>query len=514
MGSLVPWVAIALSCYIVSLALYRLLISPLASIPGPRLAALTFWYECYYDVFRPGQYVFKIKELHHKYAGPIIRITPDEVSICDPDFVDTIYAPGPDHKRDKDFQKTKALGINTSIGGSISHELHRKRREALNPFFSQQRISRLSPELADNITQIEAVFSRASSSSEVLNLSDIYYAFCNDIVHKYCFGNNANLLHDLSLAGTNRENVASVLRRTKFNLHFSWVRDMMQKLPPAIGISITPPGIRDIIAFRRSIRAQVASILAGKRSSTETPSIFTHLRDSPDLPTSEKSPQRLEDEATLLIMAGTFSPMLSLVVAHYHLISRPEIMAKLRSELKSHPSAVTAAQLEQLPFLSAIVQEAHRLTFGLTGRIPRICPDETLVYNSQDVASGKTSRAHMIPPGTSVSASTLILHTNESIYPEPWNFDPERWLITDNPVMLGRQRRAMMSFMRGSRGCIGKHLANAEIAVAIAAMSRWNMHLDETTEEDVSFYHDYHVMCPKLGSKGVRAKVVGRAGEE
>lgn len=48
--------------------LYRMVLSPLAKIPGPRLAALTSWYECYYDVFKPGQYVFKIKQLHEEYG--------------------------------------------------------------------------------------------------------------------------------------------------------------------------------------------------------------------------------------------------------------------------------------------------------------------------------------------------------------------------------------------------------------------------------------------------------------
>ena len=46
----------------------RLLISPLSIVPGPPLAALTSWYECYYDVFKPGQYVFKIKQMHEQYG--------------------------------------------------------------------------------------------------------------------------------------------------------------------------------------------------------------------------------------------------------------------------------------------------------------------------------------------------------------------------------------------------------------------------------------------------------------
>jgi len=47
---------------------YRLYLSPVAGFPGPKLAALTFWYEFYYDVIKKGQYTFKIKELHQEYG--------------------------------------------------------------------------------------------------------------------------------------------------------------------------------------------------------------------------------------------------------------------------------------------------------------------------------------------------------------------------------------------------------------------------------------------------------------
>jgi hypothetical protein len=57
-------------------AIYRLALSPLAHIPGPRLAGLTTLYAAYFDVYLPGQYVFKIKELHRKYGqSPIVRLS-------------------------------------------------------------------------------------------------------------------------------------------------------------------------------------------------------------------------------------------------------------------------------------------------------------------------------------------------------------------------------------------------------------------------------------------------------
>lgn len=49
-------------------AIRRLFLSSIAHVPGPKWAALTSWYEFYYDVIKPGQYVWKIKALHAQYG--------------------------------------------------------------------------------------------------------------------------------------------------------------------------------------------------------------------------------------------------------------------------------------------------------------------------------------------------------------------------------------------------------------------------------------------------------------
>jgi hypothetical protein len=52
----------------VYIAVWRLYFSPIAKFPGPKLAALTQWYEVYYDLFKGGQLIFKLLELHEKYG--------------------------------------------------------------------------------------------------------------------------------------------------------------------------------------------------------------------------------------------------------------------------------------------------------------------------------------------------------------------------------------------------------------------------------------------------------------
>lgn len=54
--------------YALSLVIYRLFFSPIAQFPGPKLAAVTSWYELYYDVVHKGKYLFEIEKMHDKYG--------------------------------------------------------------------------------------------------------------------------------------------------------------------------------------------------------------------------------------------------------------------------------------------------------------------------------------------------------------------------------------------------------------------------------------------------------------
>lgn len=318
---------------------------------------------------------------------------------------------------------------------------------------------------------------------------------------EYSFGRNDDLLADPARANVLRNNIRSLLRTTNFAKHFPWIRDLLALLPE----KYAPPGVQDMMKFRRQIRQQIVEILDQKPSSMQTAqrdtSIFNVLIASPKLPPSEKSLKRLEDEATLLVMAGTDSPATSLTIAHYYLLENPTIMAKLRQELAEKPSS-TLPELERLPYLNAVLTEAHRLLFGLSGRHPQIDPDNHITY-----ADKSTDRHYVYPPGTVMGVQTLVLHTNENIFPDPWVFKPERWLGSDG----ASRRKYLLSFNKGPRQCLGIHLANAELCLALSVIAQWDMELFETDEDDVKFLHDYFVAAPRLDSKGVRVRVKSRA---
>jgi len=55
---------LGLLAYIFLRSIYRLYFHPLRKIPGPKLAAITYGYEFYYNVIKRGMYIWEIERLH------------------------------------------------------------------------------------------------------------------------------------------------------------------------------------------------------------------------------------------------------------------------------------------------------------------------------------------------------------------------------------------------------------------------------------------------------------------
>jgi cytochrome P450 len=188
--------------------------------------------------------------------------------------------------------------------------------------------------------------------------------------------------------------------------------------------------------------------------------IFGSLLES-DLPPSEKSVQRLTDEATALFVAGTETISWALTVITYHVLSRPEMLKKLTAEVAqvvdSSGELPSWAALEKLPYLGAVIYEGLRLSYGVASRTSRIPTGEDLVYRGDWTPKGSTTSTraeYVIPRGYAIGMSSAITHHDESVFPNSHSFLPERWLDEKN-----QHRReldsSLLSFSKGSRACIG-----------------------------------------------------------
>ena len=167
-----------------------------------------------------------------------------------------------------------------------------------------------------------------------------------------------------------------------------------------------------------------------------------------DLPPEEKGLQRLGHEAQTVIGAGLTTTAWTLTNATFYILNQPETLRKLQDELRTaipDPAApLDWARLEELPFLGGCIKEAIRLSYGISGRHPRISPDKPMRYKKWS-----------IPAGTPVSMTVVDVHHDEAIYPQSHSFIPERWLNSPKTENGSSLDRYLVSFGKGPRSCLG-----------------------------------------------------------
>ncbi|KAJ4415039.1 hypothetical protein N0V82_007555 [Gnomoniopsis sp. IMI 355080] len=538
------------AAYLIYLIIYRLFLSPIAGFPGPRLAALTYWYEFWYDVVAEPEYTFQIGRLHALY-GPVLRINPDEIHIKDPDFFDVVYA-GSGRKRDKWDWITRSFGVDESLIGTLAHDEHRRRRAALSPYFSKQSVRALQPLVDLNTAILLRRLADSSDKNEILRLDDAYAALTNDIVQDYAFGRSEHRLAAPDFDPSFRNAMLAGGKAGHVLKHFPWLMDILRRLPAPLLVRLSP----DMAAYgqlQTSIKAQVADISLAhahahahdtrndlydddaKTTTTTTTqqhrTIFHEILSSSTLSTYDKTPARLWQEGEVVVAAGTITTAWALGVATYFVLARPTILAKLKAELEAAiPSPADRPSLlvlEQLPYLTGVVQEGVRLSHAIDHRLHRICPDETLVYNSAGAGGGGGGgggggKEWRIPPGTPVSMVSNLVHHDESIFPDSHAFKPERWSDVDSHSADSAKRldRYLVSFGKGGRACLGMNLAYAELYLTIAALFRVYGTAEVSGEEDVGTLELFETSAADLvitsgdavpvvggSSRGLRVKV-------
>lgn len=185
----------------------------------------------------------------------------------------------------------------------------------------------------------------------------------------------------------------------------------------------------------------------------ERPTIFETLLKS-DLKGDEMRPERLGDEATTVVAAGTETTSWTLTVITYHLLDKPQLLKRLVEELQTHIDDAKHLPrwtvLEKLPYLNAVVQEGLRLSYGVAGPVALEAPDEDLIYRGE---FQKKNVEILLPKGSAMAISNFIMHHNETAFPDSHSFIPERWLDPNDRKKL---EKAVNTFSRGPRACMGK----------------------------------------------------------
>ena len=113
--------------------------------------------------------------MHDRY-GPIVRINPVELHIETPDFYEKLYG---GNRRDKWDWIVQQFGIPEATFSTVSADLHRLRRSALNPFFSKASVRKLQPVIQEKVDILLARLKEFGGSGAVMNVGHAFAAYTN-----------------------------------------------------------------------------------------------------------------------------------------------------------------------------------------------------------------------------------------------------------------------------------------------------------------------------------------------
>jgi cytochrome P450 family 110 len=176
--------------------------------------------------------------------------------------------------------------------------------------------------------------------------------------------------------------------------------------------------------------------------------------------------QELRDELMALLFAGHETTATAMAWALYWTHHHPEVREKLLQELATLGENPEPIDIFKLPYLTAVCNETLR-----------IYPVAMLTFPRQ-VETATTLLGCALEPGQIVVGCIYLVHHREDLYPNSYEFKPERFLDRQfSPYEF-------MPFGGGARRCVGEALAMYELKLVLAkVLSRYQFELVDSTPE-------------------------------
>lgn len=419
--------------------IYPIWFSPHAKIPTahPLAAVSRLWLNHQRSKGRTIKSVYAA----HKKQGPIVRLTPNEVSVASLEGLRKIYLGG--FEKDPWYLEEFTNFGTTNLVSMLDHRSHSNQKRMISREYSNSFI-----QTSGNLAHLSAaimydrflpVLDAASKDTDGINVMELVQWAAMDMTTAYIFGskNGTNFLQD-------RES------RTSYFENFLCTRNMTEDIKERIE--------NKCMALSKAALDDMLDSDGGDNLKTSHPVVFSKLYESL-LEAGAKDPlKEAASEVLDHLIASQETIAITLTYAVYWLSRSPDLQAKLHAELLSLSPAISAqsapvlpapSAIDRLPFLNAVINETLRLHAPVSARLPRVVP-----------RGGVELHGYNVPAGWTVSSNAYTLHRNQEVYPDPEEWAPSRWLPdTNSGEALKAMRRWFWPFGSGGRMCIGSHFA-------------------------------------------------------
>jgi hypothetical protein len=432
---------------------------PLSRIPGPKTYAVSKWRLALEDW--KGNRTRIINKLHSEY-GDAVRIGPNEVAFNSLAALRTIYGAGSGFERTPFYDMFDAYG-KKNLFTFYSSKDHGDRKKLVAHAYSKSVMLRgsVAAMIEDKVDEyLQLLKNDPKSAGEIF--SSLHY-FSLDAITDFLYGQfgKTSCLTGDTVDRKLLVDILDIARRklSWFAVHFpsftKWlytrksivervVRPLYPMKKPTTYTGIRAHALKawqDFLASPSEVKAEpsVESSIIGR--------LWKHHKSQKQGGLGDLD---IASECADHLLAGidtTSDTLMFLIWA----LSRPEnqtYQEKLKAEVRKIPESSlnekgipTADACDKLPYLDAIIKETLRLYAPLPASEPRSLP------------SAATIDGYLIPARTVVSMSPFSLHRNSTVFPEPLEFDPERWFGEEEEV--AEMKKWFWAFSSGGRMCIG-----------------------------------------------------------
>ena len=349
----------------------------------------------------------------------------------------------------------------------------------MQPLFSRRAIISMQGLVWSNIEILVAKLVEQNARGRSVDMLFALRAFTMDMVTTFCFARTVNALEAVGFRAPIVEAMSVSTPTFVMLKHFPLFRKILFSLPPWLAIKASPE-TAGLTNLQVMLGAQVKEVVDNPKTLENAPHpIIYHTLLDKDAHKGQGVPsaKSLYQEAQALMFGGGDSVANTLMVGIFHVLEQPETYKRLKEEirqawpvLEDHPSFQT---LEALPLLTATIKESLRVAPGVPSPLLRVVPPQ-----------GASIGGKIIPGGTVVGMSTVLVHTSSEIFQKAEIFDIDRWTNSGSAGL----DQWLVTFSKGPRSCLGINLAYCEMYVALATLVRkFELKLDGTRAEDLAW---------------------------
>lgn len=180
--------------------------------------------------------------------GPIVRISPHELHIDDPEYYEELMSRN--SPRDKYKYYVDQFGIPGASFSTIDHRMHRLRRQPMNPLFSKQSILRLEPMVQVLVEKLCGRIDEFKQSGQPTPMRLAYQALTTDVVTAYALNKSWNHLDSPDFSPEWVATVKATADMANLMKQVPWLFGIVNALPDSV-IEAVFPGMLLLINWRR-----------------------------------------------------------------------------------------------------------------------------------------------------------------------------------------------------------------------------------------------------------------------